>query len=105
MAYPFTSFTQKADKVLTHLRTDLGSLRTGRASAQLLDSVMVEAYGTRMHVHELANVSAPDPSLITVIPWDKSVIASIEKGIAASGLNLNPSPSADNLIQTLEREL
>ena len=95
MAYDFASFHQKATKTLDHLREDISVLRTGRASAQMLDIVSVEAYGSYMKVHELANVSVPDPSLLVVSPWDKSVMGAIEKAIATSGLNLHPVVDKD----------
>lgn len=90
MAYIFTDFNQKIVKALEHIQSDLATLRTGKASPQLLDPVNVEAYGTRMKVHELANVSAPDPNLLMVTPWDKGILGNIEKAIASAGLNLNP---------------
>lgn len=88
--FSFSDFQQRADKVIEHIQQDISTLRTGRANTALLDPVMVEAYGAKMRVHELATVSAPDPTLLTVAPWDKSVLEAIEKAIAASGLNLNP---------------
>lgn len=90
MAYDFSETRSKLTAALDHLTKDIASLRTGRASVQLLDPVMVEAYGTRMRLVEVANVSAPDPSLITVSPWDKGLLAPVEKAIASAGLNLNP---------------
>ncbi len=90
MAYDFLVFTPKADKTLAHIQDDINTLRTGRASAQLLDVVDVEAYGTRMKVNELANISVPDPTLVVVSPWDKSILANLEKAISISPLNLHP---------------
>jgi ribosome recycling factor len=90
MAYDFNQFVVKADKTLDHIRNDISSLRTGRASAQMLDMVNVEAYGTQMKINELANVSVPDPTLLVISPWDKSVLGAIEKAINVSGLNLHP---------------
>ncbi len=90
MAYDFQLFIQKAEKTITHIQEDISTLRTGRASAQILDVVDVEAYGTRMKVNELANVSVPDPTLIVITPWDKSIIGALEKSIAISPLNLHP---------------
>ncbi len=90
MAYQFSLLTQKADKTVNHIREDISNLRTGRASAQMLDIVAVEVYGSRMKVNELANISVPDPSLIVISPWDKSVISSLEKAISISPLNLHP---------------
>ena len=90
MPYQFSDYTQKADKTLEFIQTDISTLRTGRASVQLLDVVSVEAYGTRMKINEVANVSAPDPGLLIVTPWDKSLLGEIEKGVATSGINLHP---------------
>lgn len=88
--FSFTDFQQRAQKTLDHIAQDISSLRTGRATATMLDPVQVEAYGTRMKVHELANISTPDSTLLTVSPWDKSLLDAIAKAIAASGLNFNP---------------
>ncbi len=90
MSYQFSQFTQRADKTLEFIRNDVAQLRTGRASAQMLDIVSVEAYGTRMKVNELANISVPDPGMLVVTPWDKSLLPTIEKAVASSGLNLHP---------------
>jgi len=95
MAYDFQDFAQKADKTLQHIREDIATLRTGRASTQILDPVSVEAYGTMMRVHELANLSAPDPTLLLISPWDKSLLGPIEKAIASSGLNIHPVVDGD----------
>jgi len=73
----------------------MSTLRTGRASAQMLDSVSVEVYGTYMKIHELANVSVPDPSLMVIAPWDKSVLGPLEKAITSAGLNLQPVVDGD----------
>lgn len=83
-------FQQKISKSYEHVLQDVRSLRTGRASVQLLDPVRVEAYGTQMSLVEVASVTAPDATLLVVSPWDKSLITSIEKAIASAGLNLNP---------------
>ena len=90
MLFDFTTFRLKLDKAIEHISNEIAQLRTGRASIQLLDPVMVEAYGTRLKVNELATVSAPDSSLLTISPWDKSIIHEIEKAITLAGLNLNP---------------
>ncbi len=83
-------FQQKIIKSHEHVLQDVRSLRTGRASVQLLDPVRVDAYGTQMSLVEVASVTAPDATLLVVSPWDKSLISSIEKAIASAGLNLNP---------------
>ncbi len=95
MPYDFSQLQQKADKTLQYIREDINTLRTGRASSQMLDGVSVEAYGTMMKVNELANIGVPDPGLITISPWDKSVLGAIEKAISVSGLNLHPVVDGD----------
>ncbi len=93
--YNFSDVTQKFEKTLAHLQQELGSLRTGKATPSLLDSVLVDAYGTKMRVNELANVSAPDPNMLIVSPWDKSLLETLEKSIASASLNLNPIVDGD----------
>jgi ribosome recycling factor len=75
---------------LKHYDKELASIRTGRASIALLENVKVEAYGQIMGLRELATLSAPDSRLLTVQPWDKSIIGEIEKAIAASDLGAAP---------------
>src|SRR5688500_5939476 len=79
------------DKSLESSKRELASIRTGKATTGLLDTVRVEAYGNMMPLNQVASVSAPEPRLLTVQPWDKSLIVPIEKGIAASNLGLNPA--------------
>src|SRR5213596_3242037 len=73
------------------LKQELGGLRTGRASASLLDPIHVEAYGTHMPLNQVATISVPEPRLISVQVWDKSMVHAVEKAIAASNLGLTPS--------------
>ena len=72
------------------LRRDLGRIRTGRASLSLLDGVRVDYYGTLTPLNQVAKLSVPEPRLIVIVPWDKSVLSGIEKAIQASDLGLNP---------------
>lgn len=88
--YNFSLYHQKLQKILDHVTGEINSLRTSKASASLLDTVRVEAYGTQMAVNELGNISAPDANMIIVDPWDKSLIEEVVKGINKAGLNLNP---------------
>jgi len=88
--FDFAQFQGDSEKTLGVIREDIGALRTGGASPQLLDSVRVEAYGAQMKVTELAAISVQDPTMMVVSPWDKSVLAAIEKGIQSAGINLNP---------------
>jgi len=79
------------EKVLSDLQHALATIRTGRASISLLDPVRVDYYGTPTPLNQVATLHVPEPSLITVQPWDVSQIGAIEKSIRASDLGLNPS--------------
>jgi ribosome recycling factor len=72
------------------LRQEFGGLRTGRASASLLDPIMVNAYGAKMPINQVATVSVPEPRMITVSVWDKSQVNAVDKAIRESDLGLNP---------------
>ncbi|MDI1287471.1 MAG: ribosome recycling factor [Reyranella sp.] len=74
------------------LKKEFAGLRTGRASVNLLDPVMVEAYGQRMSLNQVGTVSAPEPRLLTVSVWDKGLVVSTAKAIREAGLGLNPAP-------------
>jgi ribosome recycling factor len=82
---------QKMEKTLDVLRDELHSVRTGRASASLLDNITVDYYGTPTPVTQIATVNVPEPRSITISPWDVSIIAAIEKAILTSNLGLNPA--------------
>ncbi len=90
MSNDFQQFEQSMAKVFEHIRAELAALRTGRASAQLLDPVKVEAYGSKMSISEVASISVSDPTLLVIKPWDRSLLGSIEKAIAVANLNLSP---------------
>jgi ribosome recycling factor len=90
-------YRDRMEKAVGALKEELASLRTGRASASLLDQVHVEAYGARMQITQLGSVSVPEPRSITVSVWDKAVVVSIEKAIRNSGLGLNPVVEGQNL--------
>jgi len=81
------------EKAVDGLKREFSTIRTGRASPQLLDSVQVNvaAYGTTMPLNQLAGVSAPDARLLVINPWDKSTLKDVEKAIMASSLGLTPS--------------
>ena len=79
---------QGATQALKH---ELGGLRTGRASASMLEPVQVDAYGTHMPLNQLATVSVPEPRMISVQVWDKSMVKAVEKAIVDSNLGLSPA--------------
>ena len=82
---------ERMEKALDSLRTDLRSIRTGRASPALLDRIMVDYYGTMTPLNQMASVHSPEPQMLTVQPWDQTQLGAVEKAIRASDLGLNPS--------------
>jgi ribosome recycling factor len=86
----FALLKTRMDKAVEDFRKEMASTRTGRASVHMLDGVTVDAYGSQMPLNQLANVSAPEPQLITVQAWDVSLIGAIEKAIRSGDLGLNP---------------
>jgi len=85
------SAKSRMEKAVTDLQHAMASIRTGRASVSLLDHIRVDYYGTPTPINQLANLHVPEPTLITVQPWDLSQIGAIEKAIRASDLGLNPA--------------
>ena len=88
---------RRMEGAITAFSKDLGGLRTGRASASLLEPVMVDAYGQKMPINQVSNVGAPEPKLITVQVWDKSLVGPVDKAIREAGLGLNPVVDGQNL--------
>lgn len=81
---------RRMDGAVEVLRKELGGLRTGRASASLLEPIQVNAYGTMVPLNQAGTIGVPEPRLITVQVWDKSLISAVDKAIRDSGLGLNP---------------
>lgn len=81
----------RMEKVVADLQHEMATIRTGRASINLFDGITVEAYGSPMPINHVATLHVPEPSLITIQPYDVSQIGAIEKSIRASDLGLNPS--------------
>jgi ribosome recycling factor len=86
-----SELTEKMEKALAVLDKELKGLRTGRASVNLLDPVVVEAYGSKMPISQVGTVSTPDAKTISVQVWDKAMVKTVEKAIADANLGLNPS--------------
>ncbi|MDA8210921.1 MAG: ribosome recycling factor [Clostridia bacterium] len=82
---------EKMQKAVAAFKKDLSTLRAGRATPSILDKVSVDYYGVPTPINQLANVSAPEPRLLVIQPWDKSVIPEVEKAILKSGLGLTPN--------------
>jgi len=85
-----TDLRRRMDGALEVLRKEFGGLRTGRASAGLLEPITVAAYGSTMPINQVANVSVPEPRMITVQVWDRAMVKAVDKAIRESGLGLNP---------------
>ncbi len=81
---------KRMDVTLETVRRELLTMRTGRASLSMLDGIKVDYYGTPTPLNQVGNLQVPDPTLITLQPWDPSVVAAVEKAIRASDLDLNP---------------
>lgn len=87
----YAEVNKRMDVALEHVKHELAGVRTGRASVTILDSVHVEAYGSKMPLNQLAGLSVPEPTMIVAQPFDPSQLAAIERAIRASDLGLNPS--------------
>ena len=81
---------RRMDGAMANLRTEFASLRTGRASASMLEPIVVEAYGSRTPINQLGTVNVPEPRMVTINVWDKSMVQAVEKAIMNSGLGINP---------------
>ncbi len=84
------ALSARMDSSLAAMRRDFTTLRTGRASASMLDAVHVEAYGSRTPINQVATVNVPEPRMVTVNVWDKTMVEAVDKAIRTSGLGLNP---------------
>lgn len=87
----FAELENRMKKSIASLKTELATIRTGRANASLLDHVYVSYYGSDVPLSQVGNLAVPEPRMITVTPWEKTMLGPIEKAIQASDLGLNPS--------------
>ena len=85
-----SNYKTRMDKAVAALKEEFASLRTGRASASLLDQIHVDAYGSQTPLNQVGSVSVPEPRMITISVWDRGLVVSVEKAIRASDLGLNP---------------
>jgi len=100
-------FSRRMDGALEALRKEFGGLRTGRASANLLEPVHVSAYGNEMPLNQVGTVNVPEPRMITVQVWDRGLVGAVEKAIRDAGLGLNPASDGNTVrvpIPELSRE-
>ncbi len=92
MAEPDSAeLSRRMHGALDVLKQEFAGLRTGRASASLLEPITVEVYGAQMPLNQVATINVPEPRLLTVQVWDKSVVSAVDKAIRSSGLGLNPA--------------
>lgn len=91
MAYDFSSLKNSYKQVLELVNEDMKMIKTGRARPAMVEDVMVEAYGTKMPIKELASITAPDPHMIVIAPWDQGVVEGIEKALSTGKQQFNPS--------------
>ncbi|MCL2166196.1 MAG: ribosome recycling factor, partial [Clostridiales bacterium] len=89
---------ERMQKTIEFLRKDLASVRAGRANPAILDKIVVDYYGAATPLNQMGTISAPEPRLLTISPWDKSALAAIEKAILKSDLGINPNNDG-NLIR------
>src|SRR6056297_2328878 len=82
--------TRRMDGAMGALKTEFASLRTGRASASMLEPVTVEAYGQQTPINQVGTVNVPEPRMVTINVWDRSLVGPVEKAIMNSGLGINP---------------
>jgi ribosome recycling factor len=88
---------RRMDGAIAAFKHDIASLRTGRASANVLDPVMVEAYGSRVPLNQVANITVPEARMLGVSIWDKSMVGAVDRAIRESNLGLNPIVDGQNL--------
>lgn len=81
---------RRMEGAIANLRTELASLRTGRASGSMLEPVMVDAYGSMTPINQVGTVNVPEPRMVTINVWDKGLVGKVEKAIRESGLGINP---------------
>jgi ribosome recycling factor len=91
MSSSLNNARERMEKALETVRREFSGVRTGKASPALLETVRVEAYGSMLPVNQVGQVSAPEPRMLTVVPYDKSLIKAVERALRESDLGLNPS--------------
>ena len=97
-------YEDKMKKTMASLESDLATIRAGRANPNVLNKIMVDYYGTPTPIQQVGNVSVPEPRMILIQPWEKSMVKAIEKAIQTSELGINPT-NADSAIRLVFPEL
>jgi ribosome recycling factor len=95
--FDINDLKRRMDGAISSFKHDLGGLRTGRASASLLEPIVVQAYGSSMPILQVANITVPEPRMLAVSVWDKTMVGAVERAIRESGLGLNPITDGTNL--------
>ena len=93
-----TIYKSEFTKVIDFLKKDIAGLRTGRTSTAMAEDLLVEAYGSKQPIKALASINAPDSKTVTIEPWDKSLLAFIEKAVRESSLGINPVNNGKTII-------
>lgn len=88
--YDIADIKRRMDGAITSLKTEFSSLRTGRAHTAILDNVMVPAYGTQTPLNQVGAINVPEPRMLTVSVWDKTLVAAVERALRESSLGINP---------------
>ncbi len=94
----FDETKDKMEKSINHLESQLMKIRAGKASANIVDGIMVDYYGTPTPISQVANISTPDGMTISIQPWEKSLIPEIEKGIHLANIGFNPMSNGESVI-------
>ncbi|GAA4114539.1 ribosome recycling factor [Aminobacter aganoensis] len=97
MSTDYNDLQRRMEGAINAFKHDLASLRTGRASSNLLDPIQVQAYGSAMPLNQVATVSVPEPRMISVSVWDKSMVGAVDRAIRESNLGFNPIVDGTNL--------
>ena len=87
--------TEKMNRTIEHLEKEMAKVRAGKANPKMLDGLMVDYYGSMTPLSQVANINTPDPRTIAIQPWEKGMIAVIEKAIMAANLGMNPDNNGD----------
>jgi ribosome recycling factor len=95
MSFDMKDLDRRMEGAVDNLKKEFSGLRTGRASVNLLDPIVVEAYGSKMPLVQVGSINAPEPRMLTVQVWDQSMVGAVEKAIRNSGLGLNPMPEGN----------
>ncbi|MBX3598455.1 MAG: ribosome recycling factor [Rhizobiaceae bacterium] len=97
MSGDFSDLQRRMDGAINAFKQDLASLRTGRASSNLLDAIQVSAYGSTMPINQVATVTVPEPRMLAVNVWDKSMVGAVDRAIREANLGFNPIMDGNNL--------